>query len=840
MKKFVFPVFAALLAAFLLSGTSLDTTEEPLQPSPQDRLEKTEDPLGKTVIMYVGSPTSRALNKTVRIDTSNIKVRPLKKDSQIYIPARFTVESFGGATEWDAVAKTATFSLDENTVKLTTSSDIMYVNGSAVKLSVPIEAEYGRILVPMEAFAGAIGKQVFYDGGLIVIGDTKELFDPEDDRVFLNELAADISKPPAVGSQEGLKSLLKQIKASNGDRYYGAVKVKRSGIAIENSGAVAPQQENVKKTADVLDSAYAGSGDYSGTNVQVQGVDEGDVVKTDGEYIYQVNGRRIIIAKAYPAKDMELASVVSFTDAGFSPQELYIEGDHLVVIGQSHARIPIYGRDRSKADAAYLEDGIYTVKAIVYDISDKKNVRQIRETELDGRYVSSRMIGTKLYLIANRDIGSFIYSQPWGKMYIEDDYKAVLTEGYSGEYVDNVLTIAEKPLYRDTAEGEEYKGIPYDKLYYFPDSIEPNYLVLASLDTAKVGEKADISAYLGAGDNIYASPDNLYVSFTDYETYHILENGLAKLPENTYSTVLYKFSLENGTVRYRSKGTVPGSVLNQFSMDEDRGFFRIATTSRGIQDTGGTITQNNVYILDSTMGITGRVENMAPGERIYSVRFTGDRAYLVTFRTIDPLFVLDLKNPSAPRVLGSLKIPGYSDYLQPYDENHIIGFGKETTEIKGQAYYLGMKMAMFDVSDVTKPEQKFTVNIGDRGTDSELLSNHRALLFSKERNLLAFPVSLYEVPEKSTTAADKLQTGLFTFQGAYVYQVGLDTGFTLKGRVTHLTNEDYLKSGDRWYDSNKNIDRILYIDDTLYTLSHSEIRASALSDLKKTGALLIP
>lgn len=845
MKKFVFPVLAAVLAVFLLSGISLYTAES-LQAPPQeptgntgDLPEKTADPLEKAVVMYVGSPTSRAMNKTVRIDTSNIKVRPLNRDSLIYIPARFVVESFGGATEWDAAAGAATFSLGGNTIKLTTSSDIMYVNGNAVKLSAPIEAEYGRILAPLDAFAAAIGKQAFYDRGLIAVSDTENLFDAKADREFLNTLAADIGKPPVVGSQEGLKSLLHQIRESNGDRYYDIRKVKGPGVVMENAAAAVSKQESAK-SLDASSSTPAGSNDYSGTNVQVEGVDEGDVVKTDGEYIYQVNGRRIVIAKAYPAGDMELASVVSFADAGFSPQELYIEGNRLVVIGQSRTQTPIHAKDSANTGAFYPETSIYTVKTIIYDITDRKNVKQVRETELDGSYVSSRMIGTRLYLIANRDIGRFIYSQPWEQIYIKGDYQPALDEGYSKEYVDKALEFEEKPLYRDTAEGEGHKAIPYDKLYYFPDSIEPNYLVTASLDTSDAGEKADISAYLGAGDNIYASPDNLYVSFTDYESYRILRNGIARLPANTYNTVLYKFSLENGKMRYLSKGTVPGSVLNQFSMDEDGGFFRIATTSMNVQDTGGTISQNNVYILDDTMGITGRVENMAPGERIYSVRFMGDRAYVVTFRTIDPLFVLDLKNPSTPRILGSLKIPGYSDYLQPYDENHIIGFGKETTEIKGQAYYLGMKMAMFDVSDVTKPERKFAVDIGDRGTDSELLSNHKALLFSKERNLIAFPVALYEVPGEKAPSADSLQYGSFTFQGAYVYQVDLNAGFKLKGRITHLTDEDYLKSGDRWYDSNKNIDRILYIDDTLYTLSRSEIRASALSDLKKTGALMIP
>jgi uncharacterized secreted protein with C-terminal beta-propeller domain len=217
---------------------------------------------------------------------------------------------------------------------------------------------------------------------------------------------------------------------------------------------------------------------------------------------------------------------------------------------------------------------------------------------------------------------------------------------------------------------------------------------------------------------------------------------------------------------------------------------------------------------------------------------------MVTFRTVDPFFVIDLKDPAAPRVLGDLKIPGYSDYLHPYDENHIIGFGKDTIELcagfsggETMAYYTGFKMAVFDVSDVSNPKEKFQEKIGGRGTESPILHNHKALLFSRERNLLALPITLMEVQGPELMQGGFPAYGEFTFQGAYVYNLDMTDGFQLKGRVTHLSDEDYRMAGSHWYNSDKNVDRILFISDALYTLSGSYIKANDINNLNEIGTL---
>jgi hypothetical protein len=284
-------------------------------------------------------------------------------------------------------------------------------------------------------------------------------------------------------------------------------------------------------------------------------------------------------------------------------------------------------------------------------------------------------------------------------------------------------------------------------------------------------------------------------------------------------------------------------------MDEHEGYFRVALTSGNMWASGNAGSKNNVYVLDESLAIAGKLEGLAPGEKIYSVRFMGDRAYLVTFRNVDPLFVVDLSRPTAPVVLGQLKIPGYSDYLHPYDENHIIGFGKETVEVpsKGMgpdetmAFYQGMKIAMFDVTDVAQPKELFKEVIGDRGTGSELLHNHKALLFSKAKGLMAFPVELYEIKNKDAIKPGEMPAyGEFVYQGAYVYGIDLASGFDLKGRISHLTDEDLKKSGQYGYDYNKTVRRILYSGDTLYTLSDSMLKANGISDLNEKGMLTYP
>jgi hypothetical protein len=214
---------------------------------------------------------------------------------------------------------------------------------------------------------------------------------------------------------------------------------------------------------------------------------------------------------------------------------------------------------------------------------------------------------------------------------------------------------------------------PWD-IYYWADPA--NTYTLTSILSINVEDSTlNQKVYLtDAGHVMYASMDHMYLAKYHY-IYTESNSGRNWYP----STVIHKIAIKDGRIRYVASGIVPGTILNQFSMDEHKGYFRIATTI-GSWWWGRDDSKNNVYVLDDDMRTVGKLEGLAPGETIYSARFFGNRCYLVTYKQIDPFFVIDLRNPKDPKVLGELKIPGFSTYLHPYDENHVIGIGKNAND----------------------------------------------------------------------------------------------------------------------------------------------------------------
>jgi uncharacterized secreted protein with C-terminal beta-propeller domain len=283
------------------------------------------------------------------------------------------------------------------------------------------------------------------------------------------------------------------------------------------------------------------------------------------------------------------------------------------------------------------------------------------------------------------------------------------------------------------------------------------------------------------------SKENLYIAVQKYPAYEVEDSSGTTdkaFSLHTVDTEVYKFVVKGMNVDFLASGIVPGRLLNQFSMDEHEGFFRIATTEGEAWDERNP-SANHLFVLNQEMQTVGSVEDLARGERIYSARFMGEKAYIVTFKETDPLFVLDLSEPTKPAVLGELKIPGFSNYLHPYDENHLIGFGqhtilvKEKGDLEPRVLTDGVKISMFDVTDPLNPKEMFTEIIGGRGTYSPLNHDHKALLFNKKKNIFAFPITIYE--DKPGTEYEQI----FKFQGALAYSIDLKDGFKLEQQITH-------------------------------------------------------
>ncbi len=320
-------------------------------------------------------------------------------------------------------------------------------------------------------------------------------------------------------------------------------------------------------------------------------------------------------------------------------------------------------------------------------------------------------------------------------------------------------------------------------------------------------------------------------------------------------TSIYKVSINGSQLNFEAQGSVPGYTINQYSMDEYNGYFRIATNWQNETQL------KNVYVLDSNLTIVGKLEGLAKNESLYSVRFMGDRGYLVTFHQTDPFFVIDLSNPTSPKVAGELKIPGYSSFLQPYDQNHVIGLGVQNTVANGYETS-NLKLSLFDVTDINNPTQIAKYNVEGNYTSSTALNDPKALLFDLQKQLLVIPVSInnyyYNVniyyagnatgsskviqPPSPITPGASTSTESY-WQGAYVFKTDLNNGFTLQGTVTHLNetqlnSQGYLTDSSTYYSSQNNyITRSLYIGNTLYTISNSEIKLNSLTDLTQIAEI---
>ncbi len=607
--------------------------------------------------------------------------------------------------------------------------------------------------------------------------------------------------------------------------------------------------------AEKSQGAEGGAVDYSQTNVQVQGVDEADFVKNDGKYIYTLSGKNLVIIDAYPGED---AKIVSETTIEGNLRDIFVNKDKLILF------VDAYEKSYTIPQFDYLPREKYTpkVQVLIYDISDRANPKIVKNYSISGSYYQSRMIDDFVYVIAQEGVyygevillpvlaeSGRIIARP--DVYYfdnpEDNYVFQTIASFSVDGGDvnvktfmmgyaNTLYVSQNNIYL-----AYQKNVPYsfqekelEKRFYeviaplLPSSVQEEIERVKNDDALSSHEKWDkISVIL---ENMYNTLGEQEKRDLQEKMQKAVDEHEAKLEAERRKTVIHKIKINKGEIGYEKRGEVNGYLLNQFSLDEHEGNLRVATTTYVY--TRDSTMYNNVYVLDEEMDVIGKVEDIAPDERIYSTRFIGDRLYMVTFKRIDPFFVIDL-TPSSPKILGELKIPGFSDYLHPYDENYIIGVGKETESNEwGGVSTGGVKLALFDVSDVANPKQVGKYEIGRRGTDSEALQDHKAFLFDRKKNLLVIPVR--EVEERAYDS----RYGYYkwkVWQGAYAFTVDTTNGFTLKGKISHGNDEE-----NSYYGGPLAVRRSLFLDDYLYTISGKKVKANDLNTLAEIKEVSLP
>jgi hypothetical protein len=514
------------------------------------------------------------------------------------------------------------------------------------------------------------------------------------------------------------------------------------------------------------------SADYSTTNVQHAGIDEADIVETDGNYLYAFSNGKLVIIDVQNLADPKLVSVMRFDDP-FT--EMYLQGDRLTLI------------DR----------GSYGAGAVVsvLDVTDRGAPKVLEHTEIDGQIIDSRAIGDRVYLVTQRGLQlpppeTHIISETPS----EDGngaWQLSVTESLR-QYEDRVrgqLADLSLPMFHTYNGASELVGSGLlsaaDQIHKPVFVADRNLLSVVTIDVGDdvTGPVTSTGLFTDAAQQIYVSESGVFVLRQEYDLYGYPSN-----------TEVLKFAFQsNGTVSLEAVGNVRGTVHDQFSLDEHDGQLRVVTTEV-VRGYWGQVLQrhNNLYVLQQVgtqFVAVGTLENFAPTEEVKSVRFAGNRAYICTFRVIDPLFAIDLTQPATPRIAGAIHIPGFSDYLQPIGEDYVLGFGQDANDITGA---LGTaQVSLFYVGDIDHPQlvDRMTLD-GAEGISSEAFIDHHAIAYFAEHHVLSIPISW-----QSSTDVDSDGDGTADYESyethsaAFVFRLNVDQvasgAFEYEGRIDH-------------------------------------------------------
>jgi inhibitor of cysteine peptidase len=578
---------------------------------------------------------------------------------------------------------------------------------------------------------------------------------------------------------------LKNFLGNNsGPNYYYTI--------VSETGTQTPSAApSIKGSVGATEDSANRGGSYSTTNIQVAGVDEADKVKTDGTYIYLIANDTVYImnAGATNPQNAQVIAKISSNNTYLSGIYLSQDGNNLAVIGNQYNDY-FYTTEKGSSliMPPYWNSPSTFVK--VYDVSNKANPVLARNFTISGNYFNSRMIGNYIYTIITENV--FVDSN--GTV--------------------NLPIIFEEPKPTNIEPSSILYTNTHDSYFTYTTIISLNILDNSQAPT-------NTTIMMGGTSDMYVSASNIYIVSPTYS-------------QNQYTTNIYRININQATMTLQAKGTVWGNPINQYAMDEYNGNFRIATTTwfnDNSTTSDGAVFKvnrqmNSIYVLNADLTVIGKLEGFKMDESIYSVRFMSTKCYIVTFKQVDPFFVIDMSNPNAPKVTGELKIPGYSSYLYPIDENHIIGLGKENSTLK---------LSLFDVTNVNAPTETAKYIVDSSYSDSPALYDPHAFLFDAQRQLLVIPVSINSmsvIPIRmpaidGNTVSTPAYNG--NWQGVYIFKVNPTNGITLEGNITQMDSTQ-TQNGDYYANYNLEITRSLYIDSTLYTFSNSRVQLNNIDN----------
>jgi uncharacterized secreted protein with C-terminal beta-propeller domain len=606
------------------------------------------------------------------------------------------------------------------------------------------------------------------------------------------------------------------------------------GAPNQNAATPVPQVTDVSPTDD-------GATEYSTTNTQVVGVDEADFVKNDDGHVYVLSTRGLHVIDAWPAPETKQVKLLPLPG---EPRRLYLAGDKLVVYSRLGAGTNGGLGTPSEQGCTYGYDCRFSAEpghtlVIVYDVSAPSEPQELRRFELSGSYVDSRRVGDIVYTVVQD--GDSV-SLPGVDLTLEADSAAALEQLYrqrateADAAIDAAPAASFLPWVHRVDRGNAFTDASScDSALAAQAAQSKSFLSLVSFDLSSLGQPWR-TLIAGKPGYVYASEKALYVATDGVDGGDTIAHyGKAQDDRST----LHKFALDGIKTSYRGSSPIAGHVLNQFSMDELSDVMRVATSSGWVPNPDVSSNLTTLAERDGKFVEVARIGGIAPTEDIRSVRFDGTRAFVVTFKKTDPLFVFDLTLPEAPRMLGELKIPGFSTYMHPIDHDHLLAIGFDADDHGGFAYFDGIQLQIFDVSNLYNPQLLHKTTVGTRGSASEALTNHLAFNYFPAKGVLALPMSVCEGGDDGKYG-DKL-----TFSGLMVFDVSLENGIKEHGRMPFVNTEQVTASWGAnascstwWANSTSDVKRSIFMDDFAIGISDTLYQVAPLSSLSTVAQSL--